>query len=66
MKSKPGPNWTHLQMTKKGKKKKKIDVNGKTEIQFGKGRPAIFPFPTMFSKALCFRVIKSQNHVVND
>ena len=28
--------------------------------------PAFSPFPTMFSRALCFRVVKSRDYVVNN
>ena len=41
---------------------------GRVEKIVGKGENAgiqhFFPFPTMFSKALCFKVVKSQDCVV--
>ena len=44
----------------------KIKVNEKLKCGFGrveniveKGENAFFPFPTMFSKAVCLRVVKS-------
>ena len=49
----------------------------KTEILFGIGRqhcgkgrkcwsPAFFPLPTMFSKGFFFKVVQSQDYVVNE
>ena len=50
-------------------KKSKL-VLGRAENIVGKGENAgyqhFFPFPTMFSKAFSFRVVKSQDCVVKD
>ena len=68
----PLPNNTFLDWSKfKAFADDKINVNLKTEILFGIGRkhlwkrrkcwlPAFSPFPTMFSKGLFFRVVKSR------
>ena len=48
-------------------KKMKFSL-GRVENNVGKGENAGYqhfsPFPTMFSKALCFRVVKSRDRVV--
>ena len=70
------PNEKILDLSKlKAFADNKLNVSGKLEFVFGKGRkhcgerrkcwsPAFFPFPTMFSKDFLYRVIKSLDCVV--